>query len=51
MAQLKASHEEKYTQVMESLGYEAASEVPASERRKVFKAIQAEINKEANNGK
>ena len=51
MAQLKASHEEKYTQVMGSLGYEAASEVPASERRKVFKAIQAEINKEADNGK
>ena len=50
MAQLKASHEEKYTQVMGSLGYEAASEVPASERRKVFKAIQAEINKEADNG-
>ena len=51
MARLKASHEEKYTQVMGSLGYEAASEVPASERRKVFKAIQAEINKEADNGK
>ena len=50
MAQLKASHEEKYTQVMGSLGYEAASEVPASDRRKVFKAIQAEINKEADNG-
>ena len=50
MAQLKASHEETYTQVMGSLGYEAASEVPASERRKVFKAIQAEINKEADNG-
>ena len=50
MAQLKASHEETYTQVMVSLGYEAASEVPASERRKVFKAIQAEINKEAENG-
>lgn len=50
MAQLKASHEEKYTQVMGSLGYEAASEVPAAERRKVFKAIQAEINKEADNG-
>ena len=44
MAQLKASHEEKYTQVMESLGYEAASEVPAAERRKVFKAIQEAIN-------
>ena len=51
MAQLKASHEETYTHVMGSLGYEAASEVPASERRKVFKAIQAEINKEADNGK
>ena len=50
MAQLKASHEETYTQVMGSLGYEAASEVPASERRKVFKAIQAEINKDAENG-
>ena len=50
MSQLKASHEETYTQVMGSLGYEAASEVPASERRKVFKAIQAEINKEADNG-
>ena len=44
MAQLKASHEETYTQVMGSLGYEAASEVPASERRKVFKAIQEAVN-------
>ena len=44
MAQLKASHEETYTQVMGSLGYEAASEVPASERRKVFKSIQEAIN-------
>jgi hypothetical protein len=50
MAQLKASHEETYTRVMGSLGYDAASEVPASERRNVFKAIQAEINKEADNG-
>ena len=44
MAQLKASHEETYTKVMGSLGYEAASEVPASERRNVFKAIQEAIN-------
>ena len=50
MAQLKATHGDTYDAVMQSFGYATAADVPAEQRREVFKAIQAEINKEADNG-
>lgn len=49
MAQLKATHGETYDTVMQSYGYATAADVPAEQRREVFKNIQNEINKEANN--
>ena len=47
MAQLKASHNEVYEAVMSSYGYGTAADVEPEKRREVFKAIQAEIAKEA----
>lgn len=50
MAQLKATHNATYEEIMTSYGYGTAADVEPENRKEVFKAIQAEINKEANNG-
>lgn len=50
MAQLKATHGDIYDAVMQTYGYTTAADVEPAARRTVFKAIQAEINKEAVNG-
>lgn len=50
MAQLKATHGDIYDAVMQTYGYTTAADVEPAARRTVFKAIQAEINKEADNG-
>lgn len=47
MAQLKASHNEIYEEIMTSYGYGAAADVEPEKRREIFKTIQDAIKKEA----
>lgn len=46
MAQLKATHNATYEEIMTSYGYGSAADVEPEKRKEVFRAIQAEINKE-----
>ena len=46
MAQLKATHNATYEEIMTSYGYGTAADVEPEKRKEIFRTIQAEINKE-----